>query len=91
MLRVLLPTFKPILKQIRMLQVAKICCRKYRIVLLFATKLVHVARFTGPGQTCLAASDVTPVYGVTFIQSEVSIHATCSNLYLLQDRFECGW
>ena len=31
----------------------------------FATKLVYVARFTGPGQTCFAASDVTPMYGVT--------------------------
>ena len=34
-------------------------------VLLFATKPVHVARFTVPRQTCFAASEVTPVYGVT--------------------------
>ena len=26
-----------------------------------------------------------------FIQSKVSIHATCSKLYLLEDRFERGW
>ena len=28
-----------------------------------ATKSIHVARFTGPRQTCSAARDVTPVYG----------------------------
>ena len=33
-----------------------------RVVLLFATKFEHVARFTGLLQTCLAASDVTPVW-----------------------------
>ena len=53
MLLVLLATFKPALQQIKLLQVAKICYRKYRVVLLFATKSVHVARFTGPRQTCL--------------------------------------
>ena len=48
-------------------QVAKMCCRKclQRVVLLFGTKSVHDARFTCPRQTCCAASDVTPVYGVT--------------------------
>ena len=64
MLHILLPLFKPVLQQIRFLQVAKNCCRKYGVVLLFATKLVLVARFTSPLQTCFAASDVTPVYGV---------------------------
>ena len=35
MLRVLLLTIsKPVLQKIRLLQVAKICCRKYRVVLL---------------------------------------------------------
>ena len=50
---------------------------------IFATKSVHVARFTDPRQTCFAASDVTPVYGVTpakFIQSEVSIQRSFNNL-----------
>ena len=57
----------PVLQQLRSLQVAKSCWRNYRVVLLFnfGTKSVHVARFTGPRQTCLAASDETPVYGVT--------------------------
>ena len=31
----------------------------------FATKSVHVVHFTGPSQSCFAASDITPVYGVT--------------------------
>ena len=65
MLGVLLGTFKPVLQQIRVLKVAKIFCRKWRKVLLFATKSVHVARFTGPSRTCFAASDVTPLNGVT--------------------------
>ena len=30
-----------------------------------ATKSAHDARFTGPRQTGCAASDVTPMYGVT--------------------------
>ena len=42
MLLVLPPTFKPVL------QVAKICCRKWRVVLyFFITTSVHVARFNG--------------------------------------------
>ena len=28
---------------------------------------------------------------ILFIQSEVSIHSTCSNLYLRRERFERGW
>ena len=48
-----------------LLQVAKSCCRKKGVVLLFATKSVHVARFTGPRQTCFAASYATPAYGAT--------------------------
>lgn len=56
---------KPVLHQIRLLHVAKSCCRKLRVVILFATNCVHVARFTGPRQTCFAISDVTPVHGAT--------------------------
>ena len=41
------------------------CCRKKRVVLTFATKSVHVVRFTDPRQTCFAASDVNPGNGVT--------------------------
>ena len=43
MVRVLLRTFQPVKQQIRLLQVAKSCCRELRVVLLFATKSVHVA------------------------------------------------
>ena len=66
MLRVL-ATFKPVLQQIGLLQVAKICCRKWRVyvVLHFGTKSEHVARFACPRQTYFAAGNVTPVYGVT--------------------------
>ena len=35
------------------------------VVLLFATKFVHVVRFTGPLQSFFAASDETPLYGLT--------------------------
>ena len=84
---VLLPTFKPVLQQIRLLQVAKICCRKQRVVLLSATNSVNVARFTRPRQTCFAATCVTPVYGVT---PEVSIHATCSNLFFFETGLNVG-
>ena len=56
---------KPVLHQIRLLHVAKSCCRKLRVVTLFATNCVHVARFTGLRQTCFAISDVTPVHGAT--------------------------
>ena len=42
-------------------------CEKFvaesRVVLLFATKSIRVAGFTGPLQTCPAARDVTHVYG----------------------------
>ena len=33
-------------------------CKMLRVVLLFATNSVDFARFTGPRQTCMAASDV---------------------------------
>ena len=35
----------------------------------FCNKSVHVARFTGPRQTCFAASDVNPVHGSRVILS----------------------
>ena len=41
-----------------------------------------------------AASDVTLKYGVTpiwFYPIRSQYHATGSSLYLLYDRFECGW
>ena len=54
-------------QQIRFVQVAKSCCRKKRVVLLFATKLVHVERCYRPKENLFnfAASDVAPVYQVT--------------------------
>lgn len=55
---------------------------------LFATKSVHVARFTGPRPPCFAESNETPGHGVTpaqnFIQSEVRIHTTSKNLICYQ-------
>ena len=35
------------------------------VVVLFATKSLLVACFTGPRQTFFAANDIPPVYGVT--------------------------
>ena len=60
-----------VLQQLRQLQVAESCWRNQRVVLLFnfATKSVLVVRFTDPRQTCFAASDETPVYGVTATQT----------------------
>ena len=58
-----------------------------RVVLLSATNSVNVARFTRPRQTCFAATCVTPVYGVT---PEVSIHATCSNLFFFETGLNVG-
>ena len=74
--------FKPVFQQSSLLQVAKSCCRKQRVVLFLATKSEKVARFTGLRQTCFALSDVVPVYTVTplFYYSRN-----------LQDRFERGW
>ena len=55
---------KLVLQQISLL-LAKICCRKYRLVLLFATKSVHFVGFTSPRKTCLAKSEETSVYSLT--------------------------
>ena len=49
MLRVLPPMFKPVLHEICLLQGSKSCCRKERVLLLFATKFVHVARLAAKG------------------------------------------
>ena len=65
MLSVLQPTFISTLQQIRMLQVAQLCWRKQKVVLLFATKSVQVENFTAPRQTFFAATDAAPMHGVT--------------------------
>ena len=62
MLRVLPATNQTVLNQIRLMQFAKSCCGKKR-VLLFATKSVHVTRFTV--QYKLALQQVT--YHVYFV------------------------
>jgi len=59
MLRDLPPTFNQVVAgRERLLQ-------KVESSSTFATAPVRGARFTGPRQTCLAASDETPVYGVS--------------------------
>jgi len=91
MLGVLLGTFKPVLQQIRVLQVGNVFCSKWRVVLLFATKSVHVALFTGLRRTCFAASDVTSLNGVTPAQLYPIRSQYSGNLQqpdLLQDRFD---
>ena len=65
MVLVLPSAFKPVLQQIGLVKVAKSCCRKWTVVLLFATNSVHVVHFTGPRQTCFAATDVSLLFGVT--------------------------
>ena len=63
--------------------------------LLFATKFVHVARFTGPRPPCFAESNETPGHGVTQRDSCVEFYPIRSqnshNIqkpHLLQDRFD---
>ena len=65
MLGVLLAIFTHVLEQFRSLQVVKICRKKSRVVLLFATKSVHVASFTDQRANFFSASDITPVHGVS--------------------------
>ena len=51
-------------------------------------------RFTDPNKTCFAASDINPGNDVTsanFIQSEVSIHATCHNLVCCKTSLNVTW
>ena len=57
MLRIFPPTNQACRETVRLLQVAKRFWRKLRLVLLFATKSIHFARFTG--------WELSPVYGVT--------------------------
>ena len=92
MLRVLPPTFKLSCNKSDCCRLPKICCRKYRVVLLFAS--VYVARL--PAQGKLVLQQVTWCLCMAWlphnlIQSEVSIYSNCSNLYLFQYRFERGW
>ena len=67
------PRIKLVMQQISLLQVAISCCREYEEVLIFATKPVHVTRFTGPRQTCFAASDINSVYGITLPKGSVYV------------------
>ena len=57
MLRIFTPTNQTYRGTVSLLQVAKRFWRKLRLVLLFATKSIHFARFTG--------WELSPVYGVT--------------------------
>ena len=87
------PPFKPFLQQIKLSQVAQNCCRKSKVVLLFATKSVHVARFTDPRRTCFTASEVIPTYGANPAQFHPISSQYSGNLPqpdLLKDRFERG-
>ena len=77
------------------------CCTLRKVVaerreqFYFCNQIITCCAFTDPRQTCFAASDVTPVYGVTaaiFIQSEVCIQRSFNNLICCNiDRFERGW
>ena len=82
MLRVLPLTFKPVMQQIRLLH-------KRGVVLLFEPKSAMLESFTGPRQTCFAASDVSPVALFYPIRSQYS--SNLQHFYLLQNRFERGW
>ena len=66
-----------------------------RVVLLFTTKFVHVARFTGLLQTFLAASDVTPVWrdSRVILSNQRSVHAQLATTRFVVKtvRFETGW
>ena len=48
-----LPTKRQSFRSRHRLQVAKSCCRKWRVVLLFATKSVQIAPFTEPRKLVL--------------------------------------
>ena len=63
MFRVSLATFRPILQQFRLLQVAKNLLQKVESGSIFATK--SCCAFYRPKGTRFAASVVTPVYDVT--------------------------
>ena len=85
------PRIKLVTQQISLLQVAKSCCRGEEEVLIFATKPVHVARFTGPRQTCFAASDVNYVYGITpakFCEETRLVFTQLATIWFVAGRFK---
>ena len=57
---VFLPAYEFVSQQNIMLQIEKLCCRNYKVVLLFATKLVDIARITTTDQLVSQQNDVTP-------------------------------
>ena len=84
---------KLVLQQISLLLLAKICCRKYRLVLLFATKSVHFVGFTS--QRKLVWQKVKKLPSIAWLsrnctQSEVSIHAICKNLICCKTGLNVG-
>ena len=85
MLLVLLASFKPIFQQIRLLQVAKICWRKsVEISYTFLQQNLFVLRVL-PTQGKPVLQEVTELPCMAwlprnFIQSKLSIRATCNNL-----------
>ena len=86
MLRIFQPTNQTCRGTFRLLQVAKSFWRKLRLVLLFATKAIHFARFTG--------WERSPLYGVS---PGYCCPISCQYLRnwqqpdLLQDRFDQTW
>ena len=87
------PRMKPPLQQIRFKQVAKKLLQKLQRSSTFCIKSVNVARLL-PTQGKLVLQKVTELMCMAslprnFIQSGVSIYATCNTeSYLLQDRFD---
>lgn len=68
---------------------------KFLVYLFTLRARLHVARFTCPWQTCFAASDVyfhvwSGYRARNFIQSNVSIQVTCSNLICGQTSLKVG-
>ena len=58
-----MPTVKPVLQQIRSLQVTKSCCSNQSSVAIhFGPKSTYVARFPGSRQSCVAACDNSSVW-----------------------------
>ena len=69
MLRVLPPTVQTCLATNQIVAGCENLLQKVESSCSFCISTVCVARFTGPRQTCFAASNVTPLYGVTPAQS----------------------
>ena len=68
---------------------------KFLVYLFTLRARLHVARFTCPWQTCFAASDVyfhvwSGYRARNFIQSNVSIQVTCSNLICGETSLKVG-